>query len=159
MQYYAGIGSRSTPSNVLKVMRVIAARMARNEWVLRSGAAYGADRAFEAGVDSTEYCCHKQIFTANDTIPIWAFDTVDQFHPAPHRLGAFARRLMARNALQVLGPHGDEPSQLVICWTQNGRWTGGTSQALRIAHHHGIPIHNLGLHRTYQHYASCLVDG
>jgi hypothetical protein len=52
---------------------------------------------------------------------------------------------MARNAMQVLGPDLDTPSKVVVCWTKNGKTSGGTGQALRISLYHGVPIFNLGV--------------
>jgi predicted Rossmann fold nucleotide-binding protein DprA/Smf involved in DNA uptake len=48
-KYYAGVGSRQTPENILHLMTRIAMRMAELGWVLRSGGAKGADYAFEKG--------------------------------------------------------------------------------------------------------------
>ena len=48
---YAGVGSRSTPAEVLHWMESIGRGMARAGMVLRSGAARGADSAFERGCD------------------------------------------------------------------------------------------------------------
>jgi len=36
------------------------------------------------------------------------------------------------------------PSNFVICYTPHGKDIGGTSQAIRIAKHHHIPVYNLG---------------
>ena len=49
---YAGVGSRSTPAKVLQWMEWIGRGMAEAGMVLRSGAADGADSAFERGCDS-----------------------------------------------------------------------------------------------------------
>lgn len=52
---------------------------------------------------------------------------------------------MARNYFQVMG-HGEEPelSDLLICWTEDTTYQyGGTSQAVRIALDHNIPVLNL----------------
>jgi hypothetical protein len=49
---YAGIGSRKTPNNVINVMVSIGKYMASLGYVLRSGAAAGADAAFERGCDT-----------------------------------------------------------------------------------------------------------
>lgn len=46
---YAGIGSRETPENICKFMTTCATFLADNDYVLRSGAAIGADAAFEVG--------------------------------------------------------------------------------------------------------------
>jgi len=48
--YYSGIGSRSTPENILHMMGDVAYRLANKGWILRSGGADGADNAFEQGL-------------------------------------------------------------------------------------------------------------
>ena len=48
-KYYAGVGSRSTPMHIQKLFEEIAATLAQNGYVLRSGGAEGADVAFERG--------------------------------------------------------------------------------------------------------------
>lgn len=50
MKFYTGIGSRETPEDVLRLMKVFAAQNADRGWVLRSGHAAGADIAFESGL-------------------------------------------------------------------------------------------------------------
>lgn len=57
MKFYTGIGSRSTPDDVLALMERAAAWLAAQGWTLRSGHAAGADRAFEcgAGTESVIY--------------------------------------------------------------------------------------------------------
>jgi predicted Rossmann fold nucleotide-binding protein DprA/Smf involved in DNA uptake len=52
MNYYAGIGSRQTPEDVLKIMKTIGSFMVHKDYILRSGAADGADTAFEQGCDA-----------------------------------------------------------------------------------------------------------
>lgn len=144
--YYAGIGSRETPPLILTLMHDLAARLAPT-WTLRSGRAIGADSAFERGALSANGL--TDLYTANSTIPDWAFSTVSQFHPAPHRLTDYSRLLHARNALILFGPGGPDDPDLrnrvafIICWTPNAAITGGTGQALRIANHYSIPIRNL----------------
>lgn len=154
-RYYAGIGARKTPFPVLQFMEKVAEALEKQGWILRSGGAEGADSAFERGVKAME---NKQIFRANQPICEAAFATVDRYHPSPDRLGTFPRRLMARNAYQVLGPDfgktGENlqpPSSMVICWTPDGcrrhserlYGTGGTGQAISIADDKGIKVFNL----------------
>ena len=50
---------------------------------------------------------------------------------------------MTRNTFQVLGKNLVNPSKFILCWTPNGKITGGTGQALRIAEHFEIPIINM----------------
>jgi hypothetical protein len=72
-----------------------------------------------------------------------------RFHPAWASLRAGVRPLHARNCHQVLGADLTSPARFVLCWTPDGsldgrgRRVGGTGQALRIAHHYGVPVFNL----------------
>ena len=156
---YAGIGSRDTPGEILDVMRVLAGRLESDGWMLRSGGARGADSAFETGVADPRakqiYLpaayfngrrANSQDYVDASSLPSWqqALATVNQYHPAPGRLSEYARALMARNAMQVLGPQMDEPASLVVAYTPSGGIVGGTGQALRMAQSYGIPIRNLG---------------
>lgn len=148
-KYYAGIGSRSTPIHIQELMTALATRLEQEGWVLRSGGAEGADRAFEAGVSS-----QKEIFTAKQ-ISQNTFNTayeakqiVRSTHPAPERLKFYALDLLARDVYQVLGSDLKTPSSFIICWTEDGKLVGGTAQALRIAKLHHIPIFNLGVKVT-----------
>lgn len=158
-KHYAGVGSRETPRAICDLMEEVAGKLEREGWILRSGGALGADSAFEAGVSNPE---RMQIFLPSpyfngkssqkpgyiDSTKLEslgkAVDTVYDFHPAPERLSNFARKLMARNAMQVLGPSLEEPSRFVMAWTVGGKVAGGTGQALRIAKFHHIPVLNLG---------------
>ena len=49
--YYAGVGSRETPQDVLKIMWKIGKHLADKGYTLRSGGARGADAACENGCD------------------------------------------------------------------------------------------------------------
>ena len=153
---FAGVGSRQTPNDVQALMSDIANELAGHGMVLRSGAARGADQAFERGADRAGGT--KEIFIPEEgfqkrsseergvsaDIPDRAFDIAAHHHPVWHRLDGSVRRLQARNVLQVLGPDCETPADIVICWTADGRDRGGTSQAIRIARAHNIPILNLG---------------
>lgn len=160
---YAGIGSRKTPKTVVKTMRLIAAKLEQQGWILRSGGAEGADSAFEEGITdraNMEIYLPGAFFNGKSArgagyvnavqLQAWpqALETVYRYHPAPEKLSSpksdFGLRAMARNAMQVLGPALDSPSRMVIAWTPNGETKGGTGQALRIAHDKRIPILNLG---------------
>lgn len=154
--YYAGIGSRETPPLILTLMHDLAARLAPT-WTLRSGRAIGADSAFERGALSANGL--TDLYTANSTIPDWAFTHVDTYHPIGSSLVPYHRRLHARNSLILFGPNGPEDPELrsrvsfVLCWTPDAadgspsrptsRATGGTGQAIRVAHAYSIPIRNL----------------
>ncbi len=149
--FYAGIGSQKTPPEVCDRMTRIAGRLEARGWTLRSGAAFGADEAFEAGVRTPR--SNAQIFLPwggfnhhwSDRYEVCerAHEIARKYHPAYHRLSADGRLLMGRNSYQVRGPDLDSPAACVICWTRNGKAVGGTGQALRIAEELRIPIFNL----------------
>lgn len=140
-KYYAGIGSRETPDDILKLMTRIAIGLSKKGYTLRSGSAKGADTAFEDGVIAVKG--NARLYTAKSFIPSWTQVFTDFFHPAPHNLKDYGRLLMCRNAMQILGENGSEPVQFVVCWTKDGKATGGTGQAIRIAEYFKIPVFNL----------------
>ena len=67
-------------------------------------------------------------------------------HPAWGRLSPFVKALHTRNVFQILGQDLSSHSRFVICWTADGDASGGTGQALRIAHSENVPV--LSLQRT-----------
>jgi len=146
--YYAGIGSRKTPPEILEKMKVIGYVLATDGYVLRSGGAEGADSAFETGCDKAKG--EKQIFLPwkgfNDnqsflhTPSPEAFELAAKYHPSWNFLKHGAKCLHARNSHQVLGEDLMTPVRFVICYSEG---TGGTEQALRIAEKFSVPIINL----------------
>jgi hypothetical protein len=151
-KYYAGIGSRKTPPDILEIMNKVAFKLGQNSFTLRSGGADGADTAFEDGAIRGSY--PMQIFIPwkyfnQRTGPVYplpdgAMDLVKQIHPAFDRLSDAAKILHARNCQQILGPNLDSPSSFVICWTPNGEAVGGTATAIKLAQLNNIPVFNLG---------------
>jgi hypothetical protein len=157
MKIYTGIGSRKTPENILRIIESISKRLDESDFLLRSGGAFGADQAFEKYSNTKEIYLpwngfnekwHDGLhyFSLLEDAKIYdkAILIVEQFHPYPKKLSIGGRRLMARNAFQVLGKDLKTPSDAVICWTKNAQQIGGTSQAIRLAKQHDIPILNLG---------------
>lgn len=156
---YAGIGSRHTPSLVGQLMTKLAKSLAKRDYVLRSGGAMGADTFFENGSNKREifnangYYIDREYKEKPDYIPPFAYDLVRMYHPRPSALNDYAAKLMARNALQILGMNGISPVDFVVCWTPDGcithnartKNTGGTGQAISIAYAKNIPIFNLAL--------------
>ena len=156
---YAGIGSRQTPPAVLETMERIGRVMASHGWTLRSGAADGADTAFEAGAEHGKG--PREIWlpwpgfngrTADGAATRVGVnsqahrDLARQSHPAWHVLRDAVQKLMVRNVHQILGPEpgSSPPSDVVICWTPDGAGEGGTGMAIRLAERHGIPVVDLG---------------
>ena len=66
------------------------------------------------------------------------------FHPRWDYLKQGARKLHARNSLQLFGKDMNLASDFVLCWTKDGKGKGGTGQALRIARSYGIPVFDFG---------------
>lgn len=160
--FYAGIGSRATPAHMLTAMTDLAAYLAQNDFILRSGGAQGADLAFEFGCDREGG--EKEIFipwngfnsriATNDSVvvgvSIEALELSKKFHPAWDACSTAAKCLHARNAYQVLGQDLKTPSQFVLCWTPGGHGGGGTGQAIRIARANNIPVFDLGSSNVLQ---------
>ena len=44
---------------------------------------------------------------------------------------------------QVLGEDLQTPTSFIVCWTKDGKASGGTGQALRVAKKYDIPVFNL----------------
>lgn len=139
MKYYAGIGSRATPVEVCRRMTRLSTILERKGYTLRSGRAKRADQAFEEGVRNPQ---NAEIFLPSEDIPIWCTVFTQHFHPNPSALEDFHWKLMNRNAMQVLGRDGDTPIEFVACWTKDGKASGGTGHAMRIAKYFNIPIYN-----------------
>lgn len=153
MLIYTGIGSRNTPLSIQQSMYKIAAYLASKGHKLRSGGADGADSAFELGVfeaklpELAEIYLPWRGFNGNNS-PYFtpskaAFALAEKYHPAWNRLRPSVQALMARNSHQILGLKLDTPSDCVVCYTSDGKASGGTGQALRLAAAYNIPIFNL----------------
>lgn len=166
MKTYAGIGSRETPKQIISVMNQIARVLYREGYTLRSGGAPGADQAFEWGVWSAandEGNANKRAeiylpwasFEHGTRPPIvpkliepgdGAREIAEVYHPRWRYLKFGAKKLIARNTHQILGPDltNVDPVDFVICWTKGAKGGGGTGQAIRIAKGWDIPVYDLG---------------
>lgn len=146
---YAGIGSRETPQHILGIMHKIGKSFAEKGLLLRSGGAIGADTAFERGCDVVRgrkeifYATNNKGIIVSEEIMQQALVLAGQIHPAWNRCSDYAKRLHARNGMQILGRELNEPVDFVVCWTKDGGPTGGTGQAIRLAMSRDIKIYNL----------------
>lgn len=149
--FYAGIGSRETPKDILNVMTLVAQALVSKGWVLRSGGALGADMAFENGAfragGKTDIYLPWRMYNGHMDgdweVSPEAIEMASQFHPAWHRCGQGARKLHGRNCHILLGKQLDLPVSFVICWTPGAAVTGGTGLGMRIAQSRKIEIYNL----------------
>ena len=152
-------------------MEVLAASLARHGWVLRTGLSPGADQAFYrgalAGGGAVELYLPCPDFEARARSEgsgsgVWAlerptrraYELAARYYepfdgPAWEQLAPGAAALLARDVHQVLGAELDSPAASVVCWTPDAGLngddprSGGTGQALRVAHEHRIPVFNL----------------
>jgi hypothetical protein len=162
-KFYTGIGSRQTPADVLDLMRRAAAYLAADWWVLRSGHAAGADRAFEEGADGKAvvylpwegFGCAS--YGDDPGRPVLGRAHVPCLHTlrANYRMlqdlgirsraapGQAVMKLHGRNVCQVLG-HAEDPTQstFVLAWCPevDGVPRGGTATAVLLARHGLQPV-------------------
>lgn len=165
-KYWTGVGSRSTPEHILKIMRAVAHKLAVKGYTLRSGGADGADIAFEYGSDDVNgskeiyiswdnpKSTHGRIYYHNNR-DVFKLDLspkkedamilASEIHPAWDRCSQAAQKLHARNMFQVLGYRLDKPSSFLICYAipQGDSVKGGTRTAFECARRHGIPVFNM----------------
>lgn len=149
MIYYAGIGSRRTPSEMEPIMKGVAELLRSKGYTLRSGGASGADLFFESGAgNQKEIYLPWKGFNGSDS-NLYSKPTeemmemAEKYHPMWKDLSDGARKMMARNCCQVLGSDLKTPSDFIVCWTPGGKIAGGTGQALRMARNLKIPVFNL----------------
>jgi hypothetical protein len=163
---YAGVGSRETPADVLALMEALGERLAAERWLLRTGLSPGADQAFYRGAlhgggDVELYLPwprfqeHARLDAERESVRALAqpsaaaCELAQRFHRDWEALEQPARRLLARDAHEVLGADLQSPAALLVCWTADGSLDGaelyddGTGQTLRIASEHGIAVLNL----------------
>jgi hypothetical protein len=160
VKYYAGIGNRKTPADILFRMKVYARQLEAFGFTLRSGGADGADSAFEDAVSPEHrdiylpwagYNHKTGIVSGYDTAlaeiaekyysaySVWSTDV-----PTWRELSGGVKQLHTRNVAQILG-HASPPvlSLFVLCWTPRARAGGGTGQAIRVAKGYGVPVYDL----------------
>lgn len=160
--YYTGIGSREESPDVLwtdrqKFIQEKASKLAYLGYILRSGAADGADAYFEQGCDLVHgnkeiYLPWKDFNGSKSAFYTQAEETIEivkNIHPAFNRLTPGALKMHCRNVHQVLGRDLKTPSLFLLYWTKDGNITGGSSTAINLALKYNIPIKNL-----YQEYKS-----
>ena len=157
---YAGIGARNTPQTMLNAMGGLASNLGRMGFQLRSGGARGADMAFHQGAVKVKAKSiislpwdgyNGQLKSMSDDMTTYTANEPSEeliaiakrFHPAWENLSVTIRLFMVRNAEIILGPNCNDPVSFVICWTEQGKTTGGTGHGIRICDGFDIPVYNL----------------
>lgn len=152
---YAGIGSRKTPEHMLNAMSQIGEWLSPR-WGLRTGFADGADKAFAYGCETASGLMLNYLpwrgyngAPVDDerfiTLPATGacVDLTAAFHPAWDKCSDAAKLLHIRNTYIVFGSDLMKPVDMVVCWTADGKDSGGTGQAIRLASYRSIPVFNL----------------
>lgn len=160
-KFYTGVGTRNIKSgtHVYSLLVALGTKLATQGYILRSGAADGADTAFERGCDAVSG--DKEIY-----IPWYGFngkqvqlgdpyyvgispeaeDIANSIHPAWQVCLQGAKKLHTRNIFQVLGLSLSEPSKFLVCYAdvdKQGVPVGGTRTAWICAQNNKIPCYNL----------------
>jgi hypothetical protein len=161
LKYYAGIGSRETPVEVLKVMKNTATILMNKGYTLRSGGAHGADSFFESGCWRKDM---KEIFDLSSEIPGWAYEEANKhlLFGSIDSMYRTTQKLLARNMMIMLGANGKTPVDFVVCWTKTmniyDKKVGGTGYGLRLAKERNIPIYNLACESTLNKFHERILD-
>ncbi len=162
----------------MRWMKIYASVLADLGLTLRSGAAPGADAAFEEGHDrSLQGVGRKEIYLPWKNFQKSSsqlFNVCEQaleigaeiYGPQFKYLKRPVKLLMSRNCYQVHGLTLDTPSKFVLCWTPDGcseqsertRKTGGTGQAIAYASSLGIPVFNLQREGSEEEFLQYLKD-
>lgn len=171
-EYYAGVGARSTPSDVQDLMRKIAEHQTKRGKVLRSGGSPGADMAFEEGCGdhpkeiylpfvgfqdnpSPDYLT-DETFGKIKQHPAWSYIAQKLREEDPpveiDNLPEERQRLFARDIPQVLGRDFNTPSDVVIYWVPEGE-VEGTRVTLYVAEYANVPTENLFDAIVYQRWS------
>ncbi len=155
MAAFAGIGSQDITELEGYTMMNLSRELTRKRR-LYTGRADGSDFAFELGAlcatiwlpwEGFNHSNSNCIFETVVAGATWdGISAIEEFHPHPGKLKQSGLNLMSRNWHQVMGDENHVKVDFVVCCAEPfGRWQvrGGTGQAIRIAHHHGIPAFNI----------------
>jgi hypothetical protein len=161
MGYFTGVGSRSAPPDVMRIMYDYARLTKRRG---RTGGAAGIDTAVEQGNhDPVVYLPWAP--TGKRNTGIWQYtkqqndfadSILDEVFPYTLRKQT-TRALFRRNVWQVIGlcdrVKDAQPSDVVVCYTADGctcegdyniETTGGTGIAILVADMFHVPVMNIG---------------
>jgi hypothetical protein len=149
-----GIGARSTPQEFLELFEALGQEAQIRGWHVRSGHADGADYAFELGAKENcivylpwkSFNSDKPVLGESVCVDLRedVMEMIYRHEPYAMECNIGVKRIKARNVYQVLGVDLQKPSDVVVCWTPEGKITGGTGLAMKIAIKAGVPIINVG---------------
>ncbi|MNU58017.1 hypothetical protein D3C71_471450 [compost metagenome] len=162
--WFAGVGSRETPDEILALMRQVSQALYAAGYGLSSGDAEGADTAFyEGALASRQFQTNgariylawdgvrgraadpKNFFYDATKFPTWetARSMASEVHPAWEKCGRGGIAMHTRNVFQILGHMLNDPVKAIIYWAKPVGKTetvkGGTNMALQMSIRAGIP--------------------
>lgn len=161
--YWTGVGARKTPQYVMEAQERLSEilsgdniPLSQYNFVLRTGGADGSDFAFAEGAarENLELYLPWRGFnginapkTARETIhyapTAEMIEIAKKIHPKWDALTPGGQKLHARNIGQVLGYNLNVMSSFLVCWTEDGKDSGGTRTAIVLAKSLQIPVFNL----------------
>lgn len=159
MKHATIVGSRRISNEEFIILRDIATRLCFRGYILRSGAADGAD-------STINHLCRVEIILPwngfngfyHDGIRVFSLDKLPhkdlaekralQIHPRPDLLTNTTKKFHTRNIYQIIGPRGADgvKSNIVVYCTDddlNGEPTGGTRTAVMYGRELDVPTYNI----------------
>lgn len=152
-RYYGGVGSRETPTGIIKEFERISYELSQLGLIPSTGCADGADASFrrgcadarvykcrdgfDGGIDPTRYDnYHKTYDIVKSVLGNSYFENASKFAELAHR----------RNCYQILGDDLNSPVEFVLLWAKpdssNKSVLGGTRMAYKLAKLHNIECFN-----------------
>ena len=163
--WYAGVGSRETPEDIMELMRRISFALYAQGYALSSGDAEGADKAFYEGAVKSPYYQHlgariylawngvgkrwhdpKNFFYDASQYPTWesAKSIAEECRGSWEGLGRGGIAMHSRNVYQIMGACLTDPVKSIIYWAKpvgkTEKVKGGTNTALQLAIKCEIPV-------------------
>ena len=165
---YAGVGSRETPEDILELMSELGKALCEDGWILSSGDAIGADRAFYEGARRASnfseamvriylsrngfWNGHEAVYVGSKPGLLDATTFTDTYEQAKQMAlearGSFERlspggiALHTRNVFQIHGHTLQDKVKALVYWGipkgKGEKVHGGTNTALQLAIKSGI---------------------
>ncbi len=163
-----GIGSRETPQEFCDLFEELGAEARLHDWWVRSGHADGADYAFEKGAKDrcivylpwNGFNRDRSVLGVPRTQPLRdeVLKIVYKHERYAKNLKDPVKLIKSRNVYQVLGEDLKSPSDVLVCWTEEGAVVGGTGLAIKIAMDYGIPVVNVGDYETKRNFNNIMQE-
>lgn len=150
MKNYSGIGSRKTPQKYLRMFENLADELDKNDYVLRSGGAKGADESFKQNssnfvifrpydyyLGNIRQLYEPELLEEADSILAGVLDS--DHYTNIKKKSDYVYRLQLRNVFIILGEDLSTFSDFVICYSPG---SGGTQTGIKVAEKYKIPVYN-----------------